>query len=494
MRSSLESPLGKSTGKLLHALVAVVLLGGSLALGQVTFDPPVSYQTCPSPWSLTVGDFNGDNFPDIAVAGWQDGEVSVHLNDQSGGFGGGASFDVGGSIAGGSVAADLNNDGWDDIATANHDGNNVSVLLNDQNGGFAAAAVYAVGNRCWNVDAGDLDGDGWTDLVTANVLTNDVSVLINNQDGTFAPAASYQAESSPIDVTIADLDGDGSLDVATANYSYYSQCVLFNNGDGTLQTRQKWSAGGGSRGVIAVDLDRDSDRDLITANSLDDTITIRANDGAGQFSARFDIPAGSECYQLAAPDIDLDNDPDLLVVNYVPAGMTLLKNHGNGTLAPPVTFDVDPPGSANDMVAADFDQDGRTDFAVSKLSWDEFTVRLNRTDFPPELAQTPLIRGQQATLSVTGARPNETVHFGFSMQGAAPGGLCLPLFGGMCLDLVAPVTVLGSRTANSAGEAELTLTIPQSAPATDVWTQAAIYRGTGGVDSVKTNYVEDQIL
>jgi len=174
--------------------------------------------------------------------------------------------------------------------------------------------------------------------------------------------------------------------------------------------------------------------------------------------------------------------------------MTLLKNQGNGTLAPPVIFDVDSPTGTNDNVIADFDLDGRIDFAVSKLSGDEFTVRLNRTDFPPQLSRTPLIRGQQATLTVTGARPNETVYFGYSKQGAAPGGLCLPFFGSMCLELLAPAYLLGTRTANNSGEAALTLMIPQSAPATDVWNQAAIHCGTGGLDSVKTDYVEDQIL
>jgi len=480
---------------MLNVLVCIAFFGFAAgpATGQVDFAPPVTYATSTSPWSLTTGDFNLDGYADIATAGWQLGEVSVHFNDQSGAFGTGIAYDVGETTAGGCVAADLNNDGWDDIATSNLDWNNVSVLLNNQNGTFAPAVLYPVGSRSWNVEAGDLNGDGWIDLVASNVLTEDVSVLLNNQNGTFAPAVSYAAEQSTIDSTIADLDGDTVPDIGVANFSFSSLSVLFNNGNGTFQPRQKWSAGGGSRGIVAVDLDRDGDNDLVTANSLDDNITIRLNDGFGQFSARFDVPAGTWCYQLAAPDVDLDADPDLLVVNNSPAGVTLLKNHGDGNLAPPVFFETAAAGSATDIVVADFDRDGRLDFAVSNLSGDSFTARLNTTDFPPVLSQTALIRGTPATFTATGARPNEVVYFVYSLAGVAPGSVCPGPLGGMCLDLVAPASLIGSQTANAAGTAELTMTVPINAPAVTVWTQATIVRGTGGADSVKTQYIEDQI-
>jgi hypothetical protein len=53
-----------------------VLLGN----GDGSFQPAQSYAAGPSPVSVAVGDFNGDGFPDLAVANDNAGTVSVLLN------------------------------------------------------------------------------------------------------------------------------------------------------------------------------------------------------------------------------------------------------------------------------------------------------------------------------------------------------------------------------------------------------------------------------
>lgn len=474
----------------LAIVVLIPLLAGS-ASGQITFAPRTTHATCESAWSIDSGDFNHDGFPDIAVSGWTNGEVSVHLNDQTGAFGAGSTFPAD-LYATGIAATDLDNDGWDDIATCHHDRNTVAVLINNQDGTFAPPVTYPVGSRTWNVEAGDLNADGWIDLVAANVTSDDISVLINNQDGTFAAAVSYQAESSPMDSAIADLNGDGSPDIAVANYSWNSICVLFNNGDGTFQPRRKWGVGEGTRGIIAVDLDRDSDIDLATADSYSYEYTLLMNDGNGLFPSRITTWLGVSDFQIASSDLDLDGDPDLLFADYF-AGVAVLKNRGDGSFGQPVKFDTISSGSTNDIVVADFDKDGRDDFAVSNMSDNSFSVGLNTTAFPPVLTQDPLIRGQSSTMTVTGVDPYENVFFAYTLSGVAPDGFCTPLLGGMCMDLVAPVHLVGSSTADGSGTAWITRLIPGNVPLITVWTQAVIQRGISHVNSVKSNYVEDQI-
>jgi|GEM_PF-2169414 len=474
-------------------LILVVGLAAEPACGQIEFKPSVTYPTSIQPRSLACGDFNYDRSPDIVIAGKQVGEVSVHFGNWNGGFSIAVVFDVGESTAGGCLAADLNSDGWDDIVTSNIDKQNVSVLLNTRYATFEPAVLYATGDRCWNVEGGDLDGDTSIDLVTSNSNSDDVSVLLNNQNGTFAPAVSYSAEYSPMDCAIADFNGDTFPDIAVANYSIFWVSVLLNNGNGTFQPRQRWSVGGGARGIVAVDLDRDGDHDLVTANSLTDDITILFNDGSGSFVERLDLPAGKACFQLAAADLDLDDDPDLLVVNNSPPRVALLKNHGDGSLAAPVFFETATAISPNDIVIADFNFDDLLDFAVTNPSADSFTVRLNATDKPPILFQTALNRGALTTFSISGARSDELIYFLFSLQGVAPGGLAPAALGGMCLDLVGPVMLIGAKRANAAGYADLKVPIPSTAPTVTVWTQAAIQRGTGGADSVKSQYIEGQI-
>jgi len=65
--------------------------------------------------------------------------------------------------------------------------------------------------------------------------------------------------------------------------------------------------------------------------------------------------------------------------------------------------------------------------------------------------------------------------------------------GGLCVDLLSPVNLVGSATADASGYASLVKNIPSSAPKITIWVQAVMQRGTGGVDSVKSNVAFDDI-
>ena len=69
---------------------------------------------------------------------------------------------------------DLDGDQVPDFAVANINGTNVSVLLGIGDGTFAAAAHYAVGDRPSSIATGDLDGDQVPDLTVANFDSNTV--------------------------------------------------------------------------------------------------------------------------------------------------------------------------------------------------------------------------------------------------------------------------------------------------------------------------------
>ena len=137
---------------------------------------------------------------------------------------------------------DVNGDGLEDLATAN-DGNfpnrekTVSSVRQQRPRGFQPALQYTVGLGPQSVVLADVSGDGHPDLVTANTLANSVSVLLNPGDGSFVGRRDYATGRSPQQVAVGDVDGDGRLDLATSNY--YSPRSR-QPGDGLGAPEQRW--------------------------------------------------------------------------------------------------------------------------------------------------------------------------------------------------------------------------------------------------------------
>ncbi|MHC4716036.1 MAG: FG-GAP-like repeat-containing protein [Planctomycetota bacterium] len=116
------------------------------------------------------------------------------------------------------AVGDLDGANGPDLAVANRYSDDVSVLLNQGNGTFAAAVAYTAGDGPQSAAIGDLDGVNGPDLAVANGVGDDVSVLLNQGDGTFAAAVVYAAGDGPISVAIGDLDGVNGPDLAVANF------------------------------------------------------------------------------------------------------------------------------------------------------------------------------------------------------------------------------------------------------------------------------------
>jgi uncharacterized protein (TIGR03437 family) len=110
-----------------------VLLGN----GDGTFRRAVNYPVSAASQYVTVGDFNGDGQPDLAVSGSK-GNVDVLFGNGDGTFQAAVSSVIAGS-AGPTVIGDFNGDGMMDLAVANYSQNTVSVLL----GGAADLSIAA---------------------------------------------------------------------------------------------------------------------------------------------------------------------------------------------------------------------------------------------------------------------------------------------------------------------------------------------------------------
>lgn len=113
----------------------------------------------------------------------------------------------------------------------------------------------------------------------------------------------------------------------------------------------------------------------------------------------------------------------------------------------------------------------------------EATATLPRA--PLVLTVDQAIPGDVSTVIVTGAGPGEIVDIARSTGGLGYGP-CLGTLGGLCLDIVPPVALHASVTADGAGVATLVQAVPETVPiGLDVWLQPIVRRGATGFSWIK---------
>ncbi|MBD2454299.1 DUF4347 domain-containing protein [Nostoc sp. FACHB-87] len=239
----------------------------------VTFTTATNFSVGTSPYSVTVGYFNGDSILDLAVANSGSNNVSVLLGDGLDGFGTATNFSVGTSPYSVTVGY-FNGDSILDLAVANSGSNNVSVLLGDGLGGFGTATNFTVGTSPYSVTVGDFNGDSILDLAVANSGSNTVSVLLGDGLGNFGTATNFTVGTSPYSVTVGDFNGDGKLDLATANENSSNVSVLLGNGSGGFGTPTNFTVGNAPQSVTVGDFNGDGKLDLATANENSSNVSV----------------------------------------------------------------------------------------------------------------------------------------------------------------------------------------------------------------------------
>ena len=147
-----------------------------------TFETHVEYPVGPFPVSVALGDLDGDGDVDIAVANsdWKSvlGTISILRNRGHGTFETQVTYSVGEQPI--SLAlGDLDGDEDLDLAVANRFSDTVSVLRNQGDATFEPQFPFGVDVLPSSVALGDLDGDGDVDIATATDESGTVSVLLN---------------------------------------------------------------------------------------------------------------------------------------------------------------------------------------------------------------------------------------------------------------------------------------------------------------------------
>jgi VCBS repeat protein len=385
----------------------ILLLSAQLS---AQFQSHVDYAVGPTPYSVTVGDFNGDGHPDLAVtnsaAGAGNG-VSVLLGNGDGTFKAHVDYPAG-SNPRSLMAADFNHDGKLDLAVTDTASNSVSILLGNGDGTFQARVSYPTGTSPEWLAAADFNGDGNLDLAVANYgpdyNSGSVSILLGNGDGTFQSQVAYPAGINPFGVMVGDFNHDGKLDLAVVNNNgSFGVLILLGNGDGSFQAPVFYPTGNNPRVGVVADFTSSGNLDLAVGDCIDNEVSILFGDGNGHFSSPVNYLAGMYVQLVAGGDFYGDGKLDLVTTNSASNNVSLLKGNGDGTFQMPVVFAT---GNGPLWVAvADLNNDKAPDLVVTNSADNTVSVLLNKgTDFSISAsAASPATvnRGQTSSSTVT---------------------------------------------------------------------------------------------
>ena len=471
-----------------------------------SFASKVDFATGSNPCGVAISDLDGDGKPDLVVINYWSNTVSVLRNTSlsssitSSSFAAKVDFATGMSPSPWSVAiGDLDGDGKPDLVVVNTGSHTVSVFRNTSTSGsitsssFAPKVDFTTGMSPNGVAISDIDGDGKPDLVVTNYDDNTVSVLRNTSTYgsiTFAAKVDFMTGMNPIGAAIGDIDGDGKPDLVAVNYSSNTVSVLRNmtsSGSISFAANVDFPTGELPYGVAIGDIDGDGKPDLVV-NAHSMTASVFWNTSSpgsitsSSFAAKVDFTTGSSPYSVAIGDIDGDGKPDLVVVSANTKTVSAFRNTStsgsitSSSFAPKVDFTT---GAGPVFVAiGDLDGDGKPDLVVT--DWESATVSVLRNTVAiveytitstagPNGSITPsglgtVNHGGSASFTIS---PNTNYHIeDVLVDGASVGALSTYLFSNVtALHTIAatfapdPGTISGSVLVATSGLANVTVTL-----------------------------------
>lgn len=258
------------------------------------------------------------------------------------------------------AVADFNGDGHLDIVA-----NNYSVLMGNGDGTFQKAVTYSFPTSAYAVVTGDFNGDGKPDFATAR-LDGEVDVWLNKGDGTFGTPLATQVGTAPRDLTVGDFNNDGIADIAIASRQGQKTGVgvLIGVGDGTFQPMVNYLAGHAQTAVRVADFNGDGNADIVSVGGDPDAVTaVLFGVGDGTFrTSLFSFNFFGE--NLAVADFDHDGRLDF-AVSGVGNTIGIYLPNGDGTFRVPTPLPVTKTTNSLQygITAGDFDGDGNPDIA-----------------------------------------------------------------------------------------------------------------------------------
>ena len=283
--------------------------------------------------SVVLGDFNDDDWIDLAIAcQWQAGTVVepegpimsfIYWNSPNGfRHDNRLPLIFEGQGANVFATADLNNDGVQDLAALA--GGNLVILYSSRDGITNPDNREIIPLKGRALSTGDINGDMFKDIVVCS--DKEVVLLLGNKNGYGLENAVRLKVSYPWDVTLSDVDQNGYDDVIVANHATFEGAtwidsyVFFFNSEDLSNPRIMKLPTMGATGVDAADLNGDGFPEVVFSNQrvtnhLSISSYVYWNDGGHlYFGNHTQLPTRGPLGTTIG-DINNDNLPDVLFFN-----------------------------------------------------------------------------------------------------------------------------------------------------------------------------------
>jgi hypothetical protein len=391
-------------------------IGVSLGNGDGTFQPAVFYPAGTDTYTdyLALGDFNGDGSTDVVTVGNQG--IWLFTGKGGGTFNPGVLIPFNGAgpmNANVVAAADFRKDGKLDLVLSTPTG--FAVLLGNGNGTFQPQQDFAnpqrTGVGCGFV-VGSIASGGYPAIVGNCAFVEQVPLYLSNGKGGFSWPIYADMPGEAV-AAIADVNGDGIPDLISAygnvalgeGHAKFKPPVYYPLQD-TASGTGPWNVvaahlrsanlmdlvfqGSGAVSVLlnvgnkgfedgrwtalpstspcgaSADFNGDGRPDLALSTGQGISILLGTGSASSPFKLGTPIALSGDSACLVTGDLNGDHIPDLLVPSANPDAMNAYLGKGDGTFA---LKSSTPLPAVGFVAVADFNQDGKLDFATSANLW-----------------------------------------------------------------------------------------------------------------------------
>ncbi len=348
---------------------------------------------------FTIGNFNGDGFPDIAVASQR--AITILRNEQNFdfnfyfsiptkeiptdlkicdidsdeeaeiiavykstsaieifksdtiGFKKFISFETG-IYPEVLICSDIDLNGLKDIVTTGKLMLGVTVNYQNDLNKFSTPINFFPKTPIKKAQIVDLNYDDVPDLACIDWLNNALLISYGRGDGKFGRAYTYGLPEEPTDFFVVDLNNDGFFDYVIAFY-YLDEVQFFYTTQAGITPRFKFKVQKPTK-VYACDINHDGFKDVVISNDKEFFVSLNARTGFEQYDF-----ASEGISQIECADLNGDGRDEIVIIDSVENKLRLFCYEDKFDVSK--DFSIAVGFNSSDFSSADFDRDGYVDFA-----------------------------------------------------------------------------------------------------------------------------------